>query len=59
MAVAPSSVAGTVERPPPNLPIGVLAADRMYTSFMDSSYPQPRIELIWPSATPYAVSGAE
>ena len=29
MAVAPSSVAGTVESPPPNLPIGVLAADRM------------------------------
>ena len=32
MAVAPSSVAGTVERPPPNLPIGVRAADRMKTS---------------------------
>ena len=34
MAVAPRSVAGTVERPPPNLPIGVRAADRMKTSVM-------------------------
>ena len=29
MAMAPRSVAGTVERPPPNLPIGVRAAERM------------------------------
>ena len=34
MAVAPRSVAGVVESPPPNLPIGVLAAERMYTSRM-------------------------
>src|SRR3972149_3087870 len=34
MAVAPRSVAGTVERPPPNLPMGVRAADRMKASLM-------------------------
>jgi hypothetical protein len=34
MATAPRSVAGVVERAPPNLPIGVRAADRMYTSRM-------------------------
>src|SRR5574338_178783 len=38
MAVAPSSVAGTVERPPPNLPMGVRAADRMKTSLMRPWY---------------------
>ena len=32
--MAPSSVAGVVESPPPNLPMGVLAAERMYTSRM-------------------------
>ena len=34
MAVAPRSVAGVVESAPPNLPMGVRAADRMYTSRM-------------------------
>ena len=29
IATAPSSTAGVVESPPPNLPIGVRAADRM------------------------------
>jgi hypothetical protein len=38
MAVAPNAVAGVVERPPPNLPIGVRAADRMKTSLMESWY---------------------
>ena len=38
MAMAPRSVAGVVESPPPNLPIGVRAAERMYTSRMRQSY---------------------
>ena len=35
MAVAPSWVADTVDKLPPKLPIGVLTADTMTTSFMN------------------------
>jgi hypothetical protein len=37
MATAPRSVAGVVESLPPNLPIGVRAADRTYTSVIRPS----------------------
>ena len=40
IATAPRSVAGTVDSPPPNLPIGVRAADRMKTSVTSASYPE-------------------
>ena len=42
MAIAPSSVAGVVESAPPNLPIGVRAAERMYTSRMGAWYADRR-----------------
>ena len=42
MATAPRSVAGTVESPPPNLPMGVRAADRMKTSLTPSWYRGPQ-----------------
>jgi hypothetical protein len=34
MAMAPKRVAGTEDKTPPKLPIGVLTADTMTTSFM-------------------------
>ena len=48
MATAPRAVAGTVARAPPNLPIGVRAAETMYTwplgpgSLMAGVYPRAR-----------------
>src|SRR5688500_184554 len=49
MATAPSSVAGVVERPPPNLPMGVRAAERRYTSRMRQWYAEPPRAEIKPS----------